>query len=229
MHLLLKVLLCSCLCLEFSQIQFAKAAAEINIQENKELKSFVEDTANDAIKMIADPSKTDTQIKLGFKKIVTEKFDMEKISSSILGANRKSLKSLDENESSVAAWKNTHNGQGYYDSFASLTTNMLIKLYCSKFKDYKDATLRVTEVTPKGKDHQFWDVTSIVTLNNGKPPIKVIWTIRRNSKGQLRVIDAKVENVSMKKTLQDGVSGMISTNKTLQLFMNEFWTKYHQL
>ena len=154
---------------------------------------------------------------------------MEKISSSILGANRKSLKSLDENESNVTEWKNIHGGQGYYASFVSLTTNMLIKLYCSKFKDYKDATLRATEVTPKGKDNLFWDVTSIVTLNNGKPPIKVIWTIRRNNKEQLRVIDAKVENVSMKKTLQDGVSGMISTSKNLQLFMNEFWEKYHQL
>ena len=198
MNFIVGLLLC---CLSF-------CSTDLNADDNSEVKTFVESTANEAIKMIADSGKSEKAIKAEFKKIVDQKFNMKAICNYILGRERKNeLKKLNQ-----------------YEEFVSLSSNMLIKLYCSKFKDYKGSELKVKKVQKNGI---IYNAFSSLKISNGSV-VNIVWMIQKDKDGHFKVFDAKVENASMKETLKGGVNGMIS-NKKMPIFMDEFRKKYAEL
>ena len=98
---------------------------------------------------------------------------------------------------------------------------MLVKMYSSRFSEYKSAKFVVTGSRKKSAKQIL--VNSKITVPN-KEDIPVVWSVFL-SEGSMKVYDVIISDVSVSKIQQSEFSGKIS-QVGLKKFLEEFKEKY---
>ncbi|MDR2107371.1 MAG: ABC transporter substrate-binding protein, partial [Holosporaceae bacterium] len=136
-------------------------------------KEFVQKLGNRAIAVINTPGISDEEVTKKFTEIVKENFKTDKMTQFALGRYGNKIKPDQKEE------------------FVRCFINMLVKLYASNFKEYKDAKFSVVGLKQTTDRHYL--VTSKVFVP-GKREIKIIWGVYEDV-GQYKIYDAVTEGV----------------------------------
>lgn len=101
--------------------------------------------------------------------------------------------------------------------FLSLFTDMNVITWATRFNDYDNQTITVTNLqTQQNRGGTIHEVTTVIG-NNAQKPVIVIWVIRESTQqpGQLGVIDIKVEGVSMLQTFRSEYQAVLKNTGSL--------------
>jgi len=138
-----------------------------------------------------------------FKTMLTEDFDMPRISRFVLGRYWLSASDQEKKE------------------FQRLFEEYVVRAYATRFSEYSGQTVKVTGSRTEGQDDAV--VSSQILQPQGGPPVKVDWVVKRSG-DDYRITDVSVEGISMALTQKqefaaviertgDGVAGL---NKAIQ-------------
>jgi len=175
-------------------------ASDSSIKANED--PVVQQEAADFIQLLADKALTnlknegatlaDQEVK--FSEILGEGFNVEYIGKISLGRHRKkaSSKNLDD----------------YY----ALFPEYLVKVYTSRLTKLDTREVRVQKVLPKGKRDMY---VRTKVINTEDKSYDVDWRVRpnkkdENSKHGYKIIDVKIEGISMARTQRDDFASRIS-------------------
>lgn len=178
-------------------------ATEINEKTRKEAEGFIQDLGSAAIRVINRPKITSEEVQNEFNILLKENFALESIARYSLGKN---FRALSETER---------------EDFLRCFENMLVRLYSSRFSEYKSARLVVVGSRKKSAKQVL--VNSKIVIPN-KEDISVVWSVYV-SKGVLKVYDAIISDVSISNIQRSEFTGKIS-EKGLRKFLEDFKEKY---
>jgi phospholipid transport system substrate-binding protein len=152
---------------------------------------FVRGMAQRAIGVLKDTAGGDKQKREAeFRQIFRDNFDIAAIGQFVLGIH----------------WRNANEAQRaeYLKEFE----NYVVRTYAERLSEYSGEQLEVGRVREQG-DKQFVD--SVIKRPNGAPPIAIIWEVDKRG-GGYKVMDLKIENVSMSQTQRSDFGSFISQN-----------------
>ena len=173
------------------------------VKTQKEEENFVQKLGNTAIGVINKSGITRKEVQSEFFDILNKNFAIESIARYSLGKN---FRALSESEK-----------KDFLKSFKT----MLVKMYSSRFSEYKSAKFVVTGSRKKSAKQIL--VNSKITVPN-KEDIPVVWSVFL-SEGSMKVYDVIISDVSVSKIQQSEFSGKIS-QVGLKKFLEEFKEKY---
>lgn len=152
---------------------------------------FVKDMATRAIGVLKDTAGGDARKREAeFRSIFRDNFDIPEIGKFVLGIH----------------WRNASAEQRseYLKEFETY----VVRTYAERLSEYSGEQLEVGRVQSQG-DKNFVD--SVIRRPNGAPPIRIVWEIEKAG-GRYKVVDLKIENVSMSQTQRSDFSSFISQN-----------------
>ncbi len=178
-------------------------AIEIDEKRAKAAGDFIQSLGNRAIGIINMPKITTEKVRENFSVLLKENFALESIARYSLGKNFRVLSEAEKKD--------------FFECFE----NMLVRLYSSRFSEYKTAKLVVIE--SKNKSSKQILVKSKVVIPN-KQDVDVVWSVYV-SKGVFKVYDAIISDVSISNVQRSEFMGQIS-EKGLKKFLADFREKY---
>lgn len=152
---------------------------------------FVRGMASRAINVLKETSGGDKQKREAeFRAIFRENFDIAEIGQFVLGIH----------------WRNATEPQRaeYLKEFE----NYVVRTYAERLSEYSGEQLEVGRVQEQGEKHF---VDSVIRRPNGAPPIRIVWEVERRGAGY-KVVDLKIENVSMSQTQRSDFGSYVSQN-----------------
>ncbi len=152
---------------------------------------FVKDMANRAIGVLKDTSGGDAKKREAeFRGIFRDNFDIPEIGKFVLGIH----------------WRNASAEQRseYLKEFETY----VVRTYAERLSEYSGEQLEVGRVQTQGEKNY---VDSVIRRPSGAPPIRIVWEIEKAG-GGYKVVDLKIENVSMSQTQRSDFSSYISQN-----------------
>ncbi|MCC6597823.1 MAG: ABC transporter substrate-binding protein [Alphaproteobacteria bacterium] len=149
---------------------------------------FVSALAEEGIGFLGNGKLSLEDRKASFKKLLSNKFDMQTIGRFALGRHWQTATSAQREE--------------YLDLFQKMTINS----YAKRFDDYQGQALTVRGSRAEGSASDIL-VHSVITQKSG-PEVKVDWRVRYKN-GGYKVIDVIVEGVSMAVTQRADFSSVI--------------------
>ena len=164
---------------------------------------FIQNLGNTAIGVINRQGITSKEVQSEFYSILNENFAIESIARHSLGKN---FRRLSESEKKA---------------FFRCFKNMLIRIYSSRFSEYKSAKFIVTGARKKSAKQVL--VYSKIVVDN-KEDIPVVWSVFL-SKGSMKVYDVIISDVSVSNIQRSEFAGKIS-REGLKKFLKEFMEKY---
>lgn len=180
----------------------------------QEAKDFIQQLADRALTSLHREHKTLEQQETRFREILTEGFNVNYIGKISLGRHRKKA--------------SRHDLEIYY----ALFPEYLVKVYTSRLTKLDTRDVQVKKVLPNGKRDMY--VRTRVT-DNEKKFYDVDWRVRPDKKNDkkhdkkhdqrsYKIIDVKIEGISMARTQRDdfssrisesGISGLINYMKSI--------------
>ena len=167
-----------------SNSTLAQTAAEIPTQAKK----FVEELANNALNALNDVTLNQMERDEKFRQLLKEGFDVEYIGKLVLGRFGRRATNAEMQE------------------FKVIFPEYIIKISAGRLNQFGDAEYKIGGTAPAGKRDVY--VQSKVIRNDG-PPVSADWRVRRVN-GKFKIIDLKIEGISMVLTQRDEFSGKIS-------------------
>jgi phospholipid transport system substrate-binding protein len=153
---------------------------------------FIDAVAEKAIIALTNSNITRPERIRRFRRLLRNNFDVNTIGIFVLGRYARSV-SGDERK-----------------QYLALFERLIVATYVDHFSKYSEETLVVSEVvTVVGKDII---VNSSLSRPTGGGSVRVDWRVRRNSTGELRIIDVIVEGISMGQTQRAEFGSVISKN-----------------
>ena len=152
---------------------------------------FVRGMAQRAINVLKDTANGDKQKREAeFRQIFRDNFDIAGIGQFVLGIH----------------WRNATEAQRaeYLKDFE----NYVVRTYAERLSEYSGEQLEVGRVQEQGQK-QFVD--SVIKRPNGAPPIRIVWEVEKRG-GGFKVVDLKIENVSMSQTQRSDFGSYVSQN-----------------
>ncbi len=154
-------------------------------------KALVEGLVQQALALIRNQKLDDEARDRQFKALLDQNFDIPRISRFVLGrywtaANADDLK-----------------------NFNNLFEQWVVRLYASRFKDYKGETVTVTAARPESDTS--YVVQSQLIHPDGSPPAQLNWHVNKADNG-LKIVDVEVEGVSMALTEREEFASIIQRN-----------------
>ncbi len=153
-------------------------------------RAFVQNLADQAISIIKNQGESQAQRKAQFSTLFTSNFDVPTIGRFVLGRY----------------WR-TATPQQQQDYLAAFG-QYVVAVYADRFSTYTGVTFKATSAQQNGDSAT---VTSVIDRGNGAPPINVEWVLLPSG-GNFKVIDVKVENLSMRLTQRDEFASVIEHN-----------------
>ncbi len=154
--------------------------------------AFVKALGNRAIELLTSTQISDEEQAMRFRTLLREGFAVDKIGRFVLGKYRRkaTIEELKE--------------------FLELFENYIVSLYSSAFRNYSGETFVVSRVVNTRNAHDTMVVTHI-NPETDPNPTKVVFQVR-NWKGVYKVLDIKIQGVSMILTQRDEFTGLIRNN-----------------
>lgn len=152
--------------------------------------AFIKGMAGRAINVLKESSGDDRKREAEFRKIFRDNFDIEEIGRFVLGIH----------------WRNASPEQrtAYLKEFETY----VVRIYAERLSNYSGEQLEVGRSQSQG-DKNFVD--SVVRRTDGAPPIRIVWEVEKRG-GGYKVVDLKIENVSMSQSQRSEFSSYISQN-----------------
>lgn len=153
--------------------------------------AFVKDMATRAIGVLKDTAGGDAKKReTEFRRIFRDNFDIAEIGKFVLGIH----------------WRNASAEQRseYLKEFETY----VVRTYAERLSEYSGEQLEVGRVQSQGEKNF---VDSVIRRPNGAPPIRIVWEVEKSGAGY-KVVDLKIENVSMSQTQRSDFSSYISQN-----------------
>ena len=181
----------------------ARASAEDNAG------IFVKELGDKAISLLTDNGIADAERESRFRDLFRTNFDVERIGRFTLG---KHVRRADEQQMA---------------EFLRLFEDFIVVTYASRFSEYSGETFSVRSVRSEpGRDTL---VLTEILRPSGGPPYRVDWQVRSEN-GANKIIDVKVEGISMSVTQraefgsviqrQGGVDGLIRKLRSKTKFLS---------
>ncbi|MFO1189163.1 MAG: ABC transporter substrate-binding protein [Alphaproteobacteria bacterium] len=151
---------------------------------------FVGELANRALEQLTESGISDSEREDRMQKILNDGFDLQAIARFVLGVY----------------WPRATPTQ--QEDFTRLYERLVVRNYAALFRQYSGETLTVGEVR-KIDDTNAYIVLSQIDQPGGKPPIPVEWRVRQSEPTDPRIVDVKVEGVSMPVTHRNEYAAVI--------------------
>ncbi len=165
-------------------------------EKNKENKKIISDGAQNFVQSMAqraldflESNETDKKEKAKkFENLLEDNFDMKTIGRFALGKYWRSSTKEEKKQ------------------YLELFQEMIVNVYSQRLSEYKGQKLETIGSRMTNKRDTL--VMSIIKSNDGSPDIKVDWMVRYKN-GKYKIIDVKVEGVSMAITQRQDFSSVI--------------------
>ncbi len=154
----------------------------------EEARAFVDQLANEALSVLDDASMTQIERDKAFRHLLGEGFDLNYIGRLVLGRHWRSATAEQKSE------------------FNYIFPEYVLRIYASRLTQYGDEEFEMGNTSPAGRRDIY--VHSQVIRPDG-PPVSADWRVRQKD-GVFRIIDLKIEGISMVLTQRDEFSGRIS-------------------
>ena len=154
--------------------------------------AFVKALGNRAIELLTSTQISDEEQAMRFRTLLREGFAVDKIGRFVLGKYRRKATTEELRE------------------FLELFENYIVSLYSSAFRNYSGETFVVSRIVDTRKAHDTMVVTHI-NPETDPNPTKVVFQVR-NWKGVYKILDIKIQGVSMILTQRDEFTGLIRNN-----------------
>jgi phospholipid transport system substrate-binding protein len=150
----------------------------------KAAESFIKKLSDEAFAALRDKSLNPSQRETRFRELLRQGFALDKISSAVLGKNRR-----------TATPEQLAN-------FNKAFPDYVIRIYANRLTDFSDTKLSLAGSAPAGSRGDL-AVKTLVSGKNLQQPIKADWRVT-NVPGQgLRIVDLSFEGISMVTTQRD--------------------------
>jgi phospholipid transport system substrate-binding protein len=152
---------------------------------------FIRGMATRAIGVLKNTANGDKQKREAeFRSIFRENFDIAAIGQFVLGIH----------------WRNATEAQRaeYLKEFETY----VVRTYAERLSEYSGEQLEVGRALEQGEKHY---VDSLIRRPNGAPPIRIVWEVEKRG-GGFKVVDLKIENVSMSQTQRSDFGSFVSQN-----------------
>lgn len=157
-------------------------------QAGEEAGEFVKELGDSAIRLLTSNGLADAERETRFRALFRTKFDVERIGRFTLG---KHVRRADEKQLA---------------EFLRLFEDFIVVTYASRFSEYSGESFEIRSIRAEpGRDTL---VLTEIMRPTGGPPYRVDWQVRERE-GILKIIDVKVEGVSMSVTQRAEFSSVI--------------------
>ena len=177
-----------------SQVLAAESAAE----DPMGAEEFIRQLANDAFGILNDTRLTQNERDEAFRSLLKDGFALDYVSRLVLGRHRRTASKAQMAE---------------YDR---IFPEYILRIYASRLTEYGDEEVIVVGTTPAGKRDIY--VRSKISRPDG-PPLAADWRVRR-IKEKFKVIDLKIEGISMVITQRDEFLAKIASSGFDSLIAN---------
>ena len=141
------------------------------------------------------------QMEAGFKVLLETYFDVPSISRFVL----------------ARYWKVASDGERR--EFTQLFEDLVVQSYAARFSQYSGETFKVEKVV-KDQPSPGDAIVDCQVQAAGQQPVRAEWRLR-NDGGHYRIVDVKIEGVSMVQTFRDEFASVIRTNGGTVAGLNE--------
>ena len=168
------------------------ATSSLAAPSHRDPGEFVTKLGNRAIELLASRIVSEEEQERRFRQLLREGFAVRKIGKFVLGKYRR-----------IAT-------KGEISEFLDLFEDYIVSLYSSAFRNYSGETFVVARVV---KTRSPRDTMVVAHINSDAPdgPTKVVFQVRHSS-GDYKVLDVKIQGVSMIVTQRDEFTGFIRNN-----------------
>jgi phospholipid transport system substrate-binding protein len=153
--------------------------------------AFVTALGNRAIQLLTQNHATEAEQEVRFRALLREGFAVRKIGRFVLGQYRRSATPEELEE------------------FLGLFEDYIVSLYSSAFRNYSGETFEVARVVKTRSEHDTMVITHINP--DDATPTKIVFQVR-NSQDDYKILDVKIQGVSMIVTQRDEFTGFIRNN-----------------
>lgn len=167
------------------------AMAAIPATANADPAGFIKSMATRAIGVLKETAGGDKQKREAeFRTIFRENFDIPEIGKFVLGVH----------------WRNASEQQRteYLKEFETY----VVRTYAERLSEYSGEQLEVGRAQAQGEKNF---VDSVIRRPNGAPPIRIVWEVEKRG-GGFKVVDLKIESVSMSQTQRSDFGSYVSQN-----------------
>ena len=154
--------------------------------------AFVKALGDRAINLLTQSKVSDEEQETRFRLLLREGFAVDKIGRFVLGKYRRKATSEE------------------LDEFLKLFEDYIVSLYSSAFRNYSGETFAVSRVV-KTRSARDTMVVTHINPETDPNPTKVVFQVR-NSKDVYKILDVKIQGVSMIVTQRDEFTGFIRNN-----------------
>lgn len=180
------------LCLLIAFHGSAYAQGKISQEQADQAAAFITDLGDSALTVLADDSLSDEDRLDKFATLFSKNFDTPYISRLVLGQY----------------WKSATDDQK--QEYTSLFNDYIVHVYYKRLDEYSGEQFKVLKGIPATKKDA--TVTSQVVRPAGGPPVSLEWRVRVTGDA-LKVIDVKVEDISMARSQRSEFASIIERNK----------------
>jgi len=172
------------------------AAAQMNagddpaIEQPDKARTFVADLADQAIEVWKDPTITEKERERAFRDLLYDAFAVDFISQLVLGRHYRTA-----SDEQLATYK-------------ELFPEYIIRSFTGRLGSYNGQRIDITNTAPAGTRDVFVR-SEIVSPNSEGEPIHADWRVR-NLDSVFKIVDVKVEGVSMAITKREEFSSIIA-------------------
>lgn len=173
-------------------VLFAVSPGSATATASESTSDFVKSLGDEAIKVLTVKDISEGERQDRFRRLLQEGFDVRRIGRFVLGRYARSA--------SAEAIK----------QYNKLFEDLIVVTYASRFAQYSGQTFaikRATKPTARGDSI----VLSEIVATDGSPPIRVDWQVN-DAKGRYKIVDVRVEGVSMSVTQREEFTAVIRQN-----------------
>ena len=165
-------------------------ADNTNPAEQDKARNFIETFANRAIQILNNKELSEDQAFQEYRTILNEGFALDYIAKISLSRHRSKASDEELNE--------------YYKLFPEF----LLKVNSARLKKLDTTKVVIDKVTPHGDKSDIFIRTKI--FNSQNKAYDVDWRVRSDNKGVVKIIDVKIEGISLVATQRDDFTALIT-------------------
>lgn len=173
-------------------VLLATAPGSATASASESTSDFVKMLGDRAIALLTVQDITEAERETRFRRLLQESFDVRRIGRFVLGryarkADAETIKTYNQ-----------------------LFEDLIVVTYATRFAQYSGQTFAIKRATKPTKRGDSIVLTEIVSADGG-PPIRVDWQVN-NAKGRNKIVDVRVEGVSMSVTQREEFTTVIRQN-----------------
>ncbi len=154
--------------------------------------AFVKQLGDRAIQALTVSDITDAEREERFRKLLRDGFDVRKIGRFVLGKYVRSM------------------NPDLVEEYNALFEDLIVATYAARFAEYSGQTFEIKRVATQGNERDSIVMSEIKPVDGG-PPIRVDWQVR-GADNESKIVDVRVEGVSMSITQREEFTAVIQKN-----------------